>query len=218
MNLDPAKMTPVGTTTRHAEGLTAPSTADRRGFTLTEAMVVMVIVLVMTLLAIQGYRSFFQNQTASSSAVKFAKAMTTARYAAMQKGTSHRVTLNLRTNEFWVDKTGTMASEETAPYPNNQTTVDPVSGSTVQVGQGKVVAPEALPLDVIVAETRNVESYTDAQLNLVFIIFRADGTCRTDAVLQFVNQNDDLSNPANYHTVKVYASSGATQTFHNERR
>lgn len=203
-----------------------PGTADpgaggafsRRGFTMKEVLIVLVIIVICASVAIQGYRSFHNNRAAASAASKMQRALQVARTYAMAHSTSHRVTIDLRTGLFWVDRTGTLPSEEVSPTPNTQTMVDPILGTTVQIGQGKVVHPEKLPVDVIIAEMRDVESFTDPTFDLRFIIYRADGSCRTNAALQFVNGNDDLADPANYHTIQVYAPSGAIQYFPNQRR
>lgn len=189
----------------------------RAGFTMIELVIVILIIVICTTLALQGYAAFLRNQTASSGASKLRRAMATARAFAQAHGTSFRVTIDRQAMEFWIDRTGTLPSEETAPTPNTQVVVDPITGDAIQVGQAKIVHPEAFPTDVILAEVRSVESYQDAAFDLIFVIFRPDGSCRTNTVIQLLNQHDDPNDDGNYHTIRVAAPTGAIKVYPNQR-
>lgn len=184
---------------------------------MIEVVIVILIIVICTSLALQGYAAFLRNQTAASGASKLRRAMATARAYAQAHGTSFRVTIDRRTQEFWIDRTGTLASEEVSPTPTTQVVVDPITSEVIQVGQAKVVHPERMPTDVILADVRNVETYQDAVFDLVFVIFRADGSCRTNTVIQLLNQRDDPNDDGNYHTIRVQAPTGAIKVYANQR-
>jgi hypothetical protein len=173
--------------------------------------------MICTTLALQGYSAFHRNQAAASAASKVRSAMVTARAWAQANGTSYRVTFDRTTRQFWIDRTGTQPSQEIDPAPSTQTVFDPISSSFIQVGQPKVVHPEELHPDVILADVRNVETYQDAFVDLIFVVFRPDGSARTNAVIQFFNQGDDPNVDGNYHTIKVLAPTGSVKVYSNQR-
>jgi prepilin-type N-terminal cleavage/methylation domain-containing protein len=184
------------------------SRKSRAGYTLLEVSIVVAIIALATSLAIQGYNAHYKNKATSSGAQKMAMALNTARYYAQAHQFSYRVTIDNVEREFWVDKVGTTPADETNPYPSTLLIPDPVGGGMLSVGEPKVVRPEKIPTDVIIAEARNVQTHQSGGLDLTFIIFRADGSARSSAVLQFLNLRDDPNDPANYHTVRVEAPHG----------
>lgn len=189
----------------------------RGGYTLLELTVVIVIVLLATLAAIQGYSGFHKNRAVGSAASKVAMALNSARYNAVANGFSYRVTIDRTNGEFWVDKVGRTAAHETTPAPITLEEFDIISGMNVKIGAPKVVRPEKFPPDVILSDAQNVQTATVGGLSLVYVVFRPDGTARSSAVLQFRNQNDDPNDDRLYHSVRAEAPTGTVKHFPNQR-
>jgi prepilin-type N-terminal cleavage/methylation domain-containing protein len=181
---------------------------SRRGFTLIEVTLVIVIVLILTTLSIGVYGPFRNKQAAASGMEKVAMALHKARSNAIYEGQRFRVTIEQETQTFWVDRVGATDAEQFAFDLSNQTGTDPITGDPVQIGLPKVVRPEKLPDNVIFSRITNAPSLVQGGRTYWHIVFLPDGSCRSDARIEMVSSPADQALDTSYFTLRVYGPTG----------
>lgn len=165
----------------------------RRGFTIAEVLVVLVIISFASTISLLAYSNYRKAATVRSAAEMIKRTMVDARYRAIASGTPSRVVFDLTNQAFWVDVIDT-----------DGTIIDP-----------KVVPPEPIGAEVIL-ESVQIQS-TTFSTGQRSVVFQPDGTNPLAKVI-LRREADDPNLDESYYTVQMYPSSAEPHIWANTRR
>ncbi|MCC5875224.1 MAG: prepilin-type N-terminal cleavage/methylation domain-containing protein [Candidatus Sumerlaeia bacterium] len=165
----------------------------RRGFTIAEILVVLVIIAFASTVSLLAYSNYRKGATVRSAAEMVKRTMVDARYRAIAEGQTARLVFDLTHQAFWID---------------------------IVDGGGQVVTPMALPpttfgLDVVMesVQIQGIVATTDQ----IAADFKADGTNPLTKV-HLRREADDPNLDESYFTVQIYPSSAEPHIWPNTRR
>lgn len=150
----------------------------KRGFSLMELIVVVVIASLITLVVIGSYAAMKQRRSLRSAAESLNSTLVTARSYAVSRNAWHRVVLQFRESDtappyflYWIDEIS----------PGSNSTADPMSLEPAV--RPKITTPQTFPASVSIPQVSvNGTIYTAANENYVIIRFFPDGSS-DDAVI-----------------------------------
>lgn len=171
------------------------SSRGRRGFSLAELLVVIVIVGFASSMAILSYSQFRQAQNVRSEADKIKALLVNARTRAIAEGDPVQVVFDLTNQAMWVDD---------------------LEEGTRAVIRPKVIAPEAVN-EQVVLEAVQVGGDPEVTDDLAYAIFDATGTNPFITII-LRRADDDPSIDENYTSIQLYPSSAEPKIWPNERR
>lgn len=183
------------------------SAGGRRAFTITELLVVLAIISILSVTAIGGYTRFREGRALRTAAENLAAAMTAARSFAISTNAPHRLVIQMRDpvdgspkTSYWVDEIFPNSNEE--PFP------------TVPEGARtpKVTTPEFLPEGVRLLEMGTANTtQTLATVPFAIIRFFRDGS--SDQVrLVFLDENaTDATTARQVVTLSLNPATGQRQ-------
>lgn len=165
----------------------------RRGFTIAEVLVVLVIISFASTVSLLAYSNYRKAATVRSAAEMIKRTMVDARYRAIANGTPSQVVFDLTNQAFWVDVLDTDGS----------------------ILKPKVIQPEPIGEEVVL-ESVQIQSttYSSGQRS---VIFQADGTNPLAKVI-LRREADDPNLDESYYTVQIYPSSAEPHIWANTRR
>lgn len=165
----------------------------RRGFSIPELLVVLVIICLLTTTAVLAYGSFRKGSFTKSGAEKVKAAITQARTRAIASGRPSSVLFDLDNNLIWIDDVD-LAGNVRVP---------------------KVIPPEDLADDVIMTELRIGSSTFVSGRERA--IFRPDGT-NPFVTVHLRRSFDDSTVDKSYYSVQIYPTSGEAKVWPYVRR
>lgn len=169
------------------------TTGNRRGFSLAEVLVVLVIIAFASTIALIAYSNYRKGSSVRSGAEKVKVALVTARTRAISTNQPSAVSFDLANQSFWVDDLD----------------------STLAVRTPKVVAPEFFQNNVIIDAVKiNSTEFTNGTQR---VVFRPDGTNPFVTVIlrqDFADSGDD----ANFYSVQMYPTSAEPKIWPNARK
>lgn len=156
-----------------------------------------------------GFRIFNEDSRLDSTATRLSHALSTARSFAIAHNSYYQVRLDLNLKNFWID-------EIPDPALNPDAEDEPLTP--------KVQAPEVLG-ELVEVEGVRFGSLTSTLIDPdpttaslpVSIIFAPDGSAEQDARITFFLTGDDPSIDENIYTVRVWAPTGHSKVFPNQR-
>ena len=165
----------------------------RGGFTALEILVVLLIISVFSTFAILSYRSYRKHARLKNASQSIASVLTTARTLAINQNADFEVCINIDNGHFWIDKLDRLG----------------------RITKPKVLGVNWLPEGVLFSEVRkNNFSY---YAGTVPILFRPNSTSEYTSIYM-IGENMDGSISENYHTIRIYPSTGLPHTYKNQRK
>ncbi|MBI1292128.1 prepilin-type N-terminal cleavage/methylation domain-containing protein [bacterium] len=175
------------------QSLSSPLPRRRRGFSLPELLVVLVIVIFASTIALLAYSNYRKGASVRSSAERVKALLVEARTRAIAKNAPASATFDLTNQVMWVDE---LNSDETIRSP-------------------KVVTPEYFPLETVLEELRvNSSTYST---DIRKVVFQPDGRCPLITVI-LRREQGDTADPASYYSVQMYPTSAEPKVWPNVRR
>lgn len=166
----------------------------RRGVSIVELLIVVVILLIFSTLTTISYHNMTRGLVARSQANEINAAFVLARQLAITNSIAHRVTIDRDLRQFWIDR------------------VD---------SAGDVLLPKVSGTEPFLEQTRigsiTVGSTVVDPSDSAEILFRPDGSSQR-AVIQITQQGADLSDDSEYFTIVLYPATASTRIYPNERR
>jgi prepilin-type N-terminal cleavage/methylation domain-containing protein len=165
----------------------------RRGFSLPEMLVVMVIVAFASTIALLAYSNYRKGANIRSTSEKIKAVLVEARTRAIAENLPAAATFDLTNQVMWIDE---LAADESIRRP-------------------KVITPEYLPPDSIIEELRiNSLTYTT---DIRRVIFQPDG--RSPLVTIIVKrEGSEGTSPNDFYSVQLYPASPEPKVWPNVRR
>jgi Tfp pilus assembly protein FimT len=159
-----------------------------------EILVVLAILAILSSAAIFSYGSYRKTLSVRSTTQEITSLFSTARSLAINSNRPHSATLDLDAQEFWIDELSPDATAVARPK---------LSGT-------------ARPADFVVIDDVALASGIQTT-GLIKILFWPDGR-GTYAIVHVRRDLDDPALSSSYHSIQVFASTGATRVYPNERR
>jgi Tfp pilus assembly protein FimT len=166
--------------------------ARRDGYSLLEALTVLLVIGILTSFAFLVYSSYRRSLQAKTSAQQIVALLGAARALAINQNAHTQAVLDLNTSGLWIDQTD----------------------SNGQVLAPKLTTPESWSAYVRVVEV-DVNG-TPYQTGLVRIQFHPNGTSDFARIVLFSDSGDSRST-GDYLTVKLYSSTARSRTFPGDR-
>lgn len=176
----------------------------RRGFSALETITVLAIGVVVSVIGFSGFKLFNKNLPCKTVTRRLTHALSTARAFAIARNTYYQVSIDLDNRSFWVDETIDPAANPATPPAGQRFTP-------------KVVTPEGIDPRVIVEGVLYGASGSPVTTGVQKVIFRPDGSSTQDARFRFYQIGDDVNFGTSFHTVRVYAPTGASKAYPHQK-
>lgn len=154
----------------------------RRGFSVTEMLVVLAVVAILSTLSVMSYRSYRRGRLASEAGRRVESVLSLAREFAIAENETHQAVIDIDNGSLWVDR-GTSGTMGHRP---------------------KITTPIFLPDLVRVDRVRT--SGEDRESGVAGVEFQPDGSA-TEATIDIVENNVEASSV----TLRVYRSTGRSR-------
>ena len=161
---------------------------------MIEFMGAMAIGLILSVLALSGFRLYEREMPLRHSAGRLAAAFSTARALAISNTGTYSVQVDVKARNFWIDETNSFG-EPIVP---------------------KVLAPEKLDDTVTLAGIYFGAQPAPQYGTVTRIRFYSDGSSE-DARLYLILAGANAADPANFDTVRLYGPTGASRVFERQR-
>lgn len=165
----------------------------RRGFSLPELLVVLVIICFATTVALLAYGNYRRAANVRSGAEKVKSIIVQARTRAIASNQPSAVVFDLTNQALWIDDLD----------------------NTLAVRTPKIIPPEGVVNDVLMDEVKVGSSTVTTGLQRA--IFRPDGTNPLITV-NLRRIGDDASVDENFYSIQMYPTSAEPKIWPNERR
>lgn len=164
----------------------------KRGFTVTEIIIVVVIISILSGLAIlsySGYRNYLRLRSAAS---EITSLLSAARSLAINQNGYYRAGFLIETGTFWIDEIDSFGN----------------------ISKPKVIHERHISthvkIDSIVVEGNEYTS------GFVYIVFYPDSTTQFSTIYLKKEGSPDMDEE--YYTIKVYPATGRARVYQNQRR
>ena len=165
----------------------------RRGFSLPELLVVLIIIGFATTVALLAYGNYRKAANVRSAAEKIKSTIIQARTRAIASNQPSSVVFDMTNEVVWIDDLT----------------------SALAIRTPKVIPPEGLGDDVIIEEVQiGSSSFSTGQQRAVF---RPDGT-NPLVTVHLRRGFDDATQDGNYYSVQIYPTSAEPKVWPNVRR
>ena len=169
-----------------------PCGRGKRGFSMAEILVVLVIIALGSTIALYSYSNYRKSLSVQSSARKIQATLSAARGFAINTNRPHNVVIDLDRQLFWIDSLNS-ARTETTP---------------------KITGEEALSEFVVIDQLRiDSNVYTDGVRT---VAFRPEGG-NPYVVILLRREFDDPSAGENYYSVRLTPASGEPQILSKQK-
>jgi Tfp pilus assembly protein FimT len=166
-----------------------------RAFTTIELLGAVSISVILSIVALSGYRVFHRTMPLDQTASRLSHACSTARAYAINKNSTYSVKIDLTYLNFWIDET----DENGNPIVS------------------KVIRPEPIHDHVEVIEIRYGNVPVGPNATALPIRFFSDGS--SDDVRIFLKlKSTDINRNENFHTLRIYGPTGHSKIFKRQRR
>jgi prepilin-type N-terminal cleavage/methylation domain-containing protein len=181
---------------------------NKRGFTLIEVMVVVLIAMILSVLAVGSYSAMKQRRNLRTAAESFNSALVTARSYAVSRNEWHRVVVQFRdpttlteSPSYWIDEIP----------PGSNATPNPTVPEAA--ARPKVTTPQNLPtgvhfLDASIGGT----TFTATATNFVIIRFFPNGSS-DEFDIRMYEDSVAGNRPTPIQTVKLYGATPKSRIF-----
>jgi prepilin-type N-terminal cleavage/methylation domain-containing protein len=179
---------------------------NRRGFSLFELTVVVVITSIISLVAVGSYAVMKQRRNLRGAAQSINSAFVTARSYAVSRNAWHRVTFQLKDPAngqekplYWIDEI----------QPNSSTTPNPAFPETAV--RPKITTPQPLPVGVHFLDINvNGTTFTAASEQYIVVRFMPNGSS-DQANVRIYEDSQAGNRPTPITTIRLYAATGKSK-------
>jgi len=180
----------------------------KRGFSLIEVVIVVVIAMILTILAVGSYSAMRQRRNLRAAATSFNSALVTARSYAVSRNEWHRVVVQFRdpttNNEsplYWIDE-----------IPPGSNTV-PNPAIPEPAARPKVTTPQGLPVGVHFLDANVAGTTITATANNYAIIRFFPNGSSDEAEVRLYEDSVVANRPTPIQTVKLYGATSKSRIF-----
>ena len=158
----------------------------RRGFSLVEILVVLLILAILSTVALYSYASYRQSLTVESSAYLVQRVLVQARGRAIHLNAPHQAVIDLDANTVWVDQLNATFTERTPK-----------------------VVPETAMSEFVLIDELQVGSDTFTS-GIHTITFETDGG-HPLVIMNLRREMDDATDDLNYYGLRLFPNSAEVQ-------
>ncbi|MCX7918692.1 MAG: prepilin-type N-terminal cleavage/methylation domain-containing protein [bacterium] len=176
---------------------------QRKGFTVTEVMVTLIIIGIATAAILYSYTRFIAGSAVDAAARDIKGTLDLARNFAIAVNSTHRVTFQLHDpnpgtsgvgnrQSFWIDR----YALDTAGNP---------------FWQKQVTDPRWVPDSVLITDV------SDSTATYEYIEFYPDGTAQAK-IIHLIGRNDNQSIATNFYSIEVYPSTAISKIYAHQKK
>jgi prepilin-type N-terminal cleavage/methylation domain-containing protein len=166
---------------------------DRRGFTITELISVLVIVVVLSTISLASFSAYNRLSMVSTTSQMLLRTLAAARSYAVANNGYYQVTLDLDGGAFWIDETD----------------------SSGNITVPKVITPNEID-DRVVLDSATIDS-SDATSGIARLRFYPNGSS-VDAYVYIIRRGANISSGTEYWTIRLYGPTARAVIFQNQHK